>query len=65
MNSVITGVNLIYNTGLGKKGKIKKALKATGLILKNPVLLNRVLSDPPYFTKIVSISKSEPGGGRA
>ena len=38
---------------LGKKGKIRKALKATGLILKNPVLLNRVLSEPDIWQNYV------------
>lgn len=34
--------------------KISKAIKALGMILRTPVLLNRVLSDPDYWQSYVS-----------
>ena len=44
------------------KGKITKALKAIGLIIRRPVLLNRVLSEPEIWEKYVVSKYNLPSG---
>ncbi len=44
------------------QSKIKKALKALGLIIRKPVLLNRVLSEPDVWKKYVVKKYNLPDG---